>query len=233
MEEFISYIPNWEHYLSTSIILGLIVAICPCTMATNITAFTAMSNHGAGGHKSFYQGIAYTLGRATSYAGLGLLFYFFAQGLHFGEQFQHFFGMIIGPLFILIGVLMLDIIHIHGLEEKCVGLFNKWVGDITITKSFVMGIILAFAFCPYSAAIYFGVAIPSSLTIANGYWVPLFFAIGFTIPLIALAALFAYGFESHKKILQKIQQYEVWFRRFLAILFIISGILFILEYYFE
>lgn len=231
--ESIAFTPNWEHYLLTSIILGLIVAICPCTMATNITAFTAVSNRGEGGHASFARGIAYALGRAVAYVGLGILLYFFAQGLHFGERFQHLFGMIIGPLFILIGVMMLDIIHIHGLEEKCVGLFNRWVGNISIGKSFGMGLLLAFAFCPYSAAIYFGVAVPSSLTIDNGVWVPIFFAIGTTLPLIALAALFAYGFESHKKILQKIQQYEVWFRRILAILFIISGILFILEYYFE
>lgn len=231
--EFNFFTPNWEHYLLTSIVLGLIVAICPCTMATNITAFTAMSDKGKGGHASFIRGVAYSFGRAFAYITLGVILYFSAQGLQFGEQFQHTFGMIIGPLFILIGIMMLDIIHIHGLEERCIGLFNKWVGELGYIKSFVMGLFLAFAFCPYSAAIYFGVAIPSSLTIEKGYWVPLFFAIGATVPLIAISALFSYGFDSAQGVLKKVQQYEVWFRRILAILFIVSGILFILEYYFE
>lgn len=231
--DFITYTPNWEHYILSSIILGIIVSVCPCTMATNITALTAMSDKGKGGHHSFLRGVAFAWGKAGAYLALGMGIFLFAQGLHIGEFIQNIFGRIIGPIFIFIGVMTLDIIHIHGLEEKCAGLFDKWVGKISYGKAFLMGILLAFAFCPYSAALYFGMAVPSSLALTNGYWVPLFFAIGAVIPLIALSALFAYGFDSAKEVLQKFQRYELWFRRILGILFIISGVMFILEYYFE
>lgn len=231
--DFISFIHNWDHYLINSIILGIIVATCPCTMATNITAVTAMSAQRDGLHTAFFRGVCYALGRAVAYIGIGLILFLFAQDIQIDERFHHYFGMLFGTIFILIGILMLDIIHIHGLEEKCMGLFDQWIGNISYRKAFTMGLILAFAFCPYSAMIYFGVAVPYSMGLDNGYWVPIFFSIGATLPLIAIAALFAYGFNSVQGILQKIQRYEVWFRRFLAILFIILGILFILECYFD
>lgn len=232
-QDYLNNLLHQEHYLGASILLGIIVALCPCTMATNITAFTAMSAKRDGLHTAFLRGVCYSLGRAVAYMGLGLILFAFAREIEIDDRFHHYFGMLIGPIFILIGILMLDIIHIHGLEEKCMGLFDQWLGNISYRKAFTMGLILAFAFCPYSAMLYFGVAVPSSMVLDNGYWVPIFFSIGATLPLIAIAALFAYGFNSAQGILQKVQRYEVWFRRFLAILFIISGIMFILEYYFE
>lgn len=231
--DIFSYIPDWEHFIISSIILGLIVSVCPCTMAANITAITAMTKSGNGGLKMFVRGVAYTIGRAAAYITLGVILFYFAQGLQIGERFQHLFGLFIGPIAILIGVLMLDIIHIHGLADKCMVVVGRLVKEFGFWKSFLLGVLLAFAFCPYSAAIYFGIVIPSSLSIEAGYLVPVFFAVGASIPVILLSWIFTYSFENSKKTLEKFQHYELWVRRILAILFIISGILFILEYYFE
>lgn len=231
--DFISHLHGWEHLWISSIIWGLIVSVCPCTMAANITAITAMSKDGEGRQSVFTRGIAYAIGRATAYILLGILLFSFAQGLHIGESFQHLFGLFLGPILVLIGILMLDIIHIHGLADRCMVVFNKMVKQFGFWKSFLLGILLAFAFCPYSATIYFGVVIPSSLSAENGYIVPIVFAIGATIPVLLLAWIFAFSMDTAKKTLEKFQHYELWFRRILAILFIISGILFILEYYFE
>lgn len=231
--DFLTHLYNGEHVWISSIIWGIIVAVCPCTMAANITAITAMSRDKEGGNSLFTRGIAYALGKAAAYVSLGILLSLFAQGLHIGESFQHLFGLFLGPILVLIGILMLDIIHIHGLADKCMVVFNRMVKRFGFWKSFLLGILLAFAFCPYSATIYFGVVIPSSLSAESGYIVPIAFAIGATIPVLLLAWIFAFSMDSAKKTLDKFQQYEQWFRRILAILFIISGILFILEYYFE
>lgn len=231
--DFLSHIHNGDHVWISSIIWGIIVAVCPCTMAANITAITAMSKENKGKRSVFGRGIAYALGKAAAYITLGILLSLFAQGLHIGESFQHLFGLFLGPILVLIGILMLDIIHIHGLADKCMVVFNRMVKQFGFWKSFLLGILLAFAFCPYSATIYFGIVIPSSLSEGNGYIVPICFAIGATIPVLLLAWIFAFSLDSAKKTLDKFQHYELWFRRILAILFIISGILFILEYYFE
>ncbi|MBR5375120.1 MAG: sulfite exporter TauE/SafE family protein [Paludibacteraceae bacterium] len=231
--DFISHLYNGGNLWISSIIWGIIVAVCPCTMAANITAITAMSRDKREKRDVFARGIAYAFGRAAAYIALGILLVTFAQGLRIGESFQHLFGLFLGPILVLIGILMLDIIHIHGLADKCMVVFNRMVKQFGFWKSFLLGIMLAFAFCPYSATIYFGVVIPSSLSAENGYIVPIFFAIGATIPVLSLAWIFAYSMDTAKKKLDKFQQYELWFRRILAILFIISGILFILEYYFE
>ena len=202
-------------------------------MAANITAITAMSKEESLRRNVFMRGVAYTIGRATAYITLGFLLVSFAQGLEIGESFQHLFGLFIGPILLLIGILMLDIIHIHGLADKCMVVFNRMVKQFGFWKSFLLGIMLAFAFCPYSATIYFGIVIPSSFSAENGYLVPILFSVGASIPVLLLAWLFAFSWDTARKTLDKFQHYELWFRRILAILFIISGILFILEYYFE
>ena len=167
--DFISHLYNGGNLWISSIIWGIIVAVCPCTMAANITAITAMSRDKREKRDVFARGIAYAFGRAAAYIALGILLVTFAQGLRIGESFQHLFGLFLGPILVLIGILMLDIIHIHGLADKCMVVFNRMVKQFGFWKSFLLGIMLAFAFCPYSATIYFGVVIPSSLSADTSY----------------------------------------------------------------
>jgi cytochrome c biogenesis protein CcdA len=108
---------------------------------------------------------------------------------------------------------------------------KKWTMSDKLVGPFLLGLAFAFAFCPYGALIYFGMMIPLSVTSINGLWVPLFFSIGTALPILLVALLFFWGWDSNKHLLSKFQTFELWLRRILAVFFIISGILFILEFY--
>src|SRR5512147_2895703 len=87
----------------TAIILGIMTAISPCPLATNITAIGYISKEIEDKRKIFYSGLLYTLGRALSYSLLGFIFFLGASKFHVARFFQVYGERIIGPFLIIIG----------------------------------------------------------------------------------------------------------------------------------
>jgi len=217
--------------LLSAFIMGLVVIACPCTIASNVTILTSMLNKNVSASVLFSKASIYVLGRMVAYMGIAYLLYSFSEIIAISESIQNILGLLLGPLFLLVGILMLDIVHIHGLENKCLIWMKKWTLSDRLVGPFLLGLAFAFAFCPYGALIYFGMMIPLSITSVNGLWVPLSFSIGTALPILLVALLFFWGWDSKKHLLSKFQTFELWLRRILAVFFIISGILFILEFY--
>ena len=59
----------------SAFILGLMTAISPCPLATNITAIGYISKDIENKNKVFYNGLIYTLGRAISYSLLAFIIF--------------------------------------------------------------------------------------------------------------------------------------------------------------
>ncbi len=96
----------------------------------------------------------------------------------------------------------------------------------------VMGIVFALAFCPYSGVIYFGMLIPMTVTSASGLYLPLVFALATGLPVIIFAYLIAYTLSGVGNLYNKLKTFELWFRRVVALLFIVVGIYYIWMLYF-
>lgn len=94
-------------------ILGLMTAISPCPLATNITAIGYISKDIENKKKIFINGLLYTLGRAVSYTVLGVILYFGASKFQVAKFFQLYGERILGPLLVIIGIIMLDMIKIN------------------------------------------------------------------------------------------------------------------------
>ena len=60
----------------TAFILGLLTAISPCPLATNITAIGYISKDIEDKKRIFRNGLLYTLGRIVSYTALGIILIF-------------------------------------------------------------------------------------------------------------------------------------------------------------
>jgi cytochrome c biogenesis protein CcdA len=233
MEELLDLVGNREFPILTSLFLGLLVSISPCTVAANISAVGFLTEKSANNKKIFLNGLIYTLGRSLAYIALGILIFYFAQGFKIGEILQHYIGKIIGPVFIIAGILMLDIIHIHGLADKCLNFIRVKKSNKRKWNPFIIGIMLAFAFCPYCAAIYFGMLVPLSVSVSYGVLLYILFAIGAAVPVLITAWIVAFSYTKITSTYNKLRKFDFWFRKTVGVLFIISGILFILEYYFD
>ncbi|MBN2521627.1 MAG: sulfite exporter TauE/SafE family protein [Bacteroidales bacterium] len=215
----------------TASLLGLMTAISPCPLATNITAIGFISKDIENRNRVFFNGIFYTLGRAITYSGLALIIFLGVDQLKFSGFFQRYGEKFIGPLLLIIGLLMLDIIKIKfpGISRLTSGMQNKqrW----RYSDAVLLGLFFALAFCPYSGVLYFGMLVPMTVTSASGLYLPPVFAIATGIPVIIIAWLLAYTVSGVGNIYNKMRTFELWFRRIMAVLFITVGIYYIIRVY--
>lgn len=227
MEFLQSILANSQYSFVTAIVLGLMTAISPCPLATNITAIGFISREIKNNKRVFISGLFYTLGRAISYTLLAVILYFGANQLDISMIFQGWGEKILGPVLILIGLFMLDVIKIKfpGLSK-----LTERVGDNSngsYWSSLLLGMVFALAFCPYSGVLFFGMLIPITVTSASGLFLPLLFAIATALPVIIFAWLIAFAVGNVGKLYNHIKTFELWFRRVVAVIFIGIGIYYI------
>jgi cytochrome c biogenesis protein CcdA len=217
----------------TAFLLGLMTAISPCPLATNITAIGYISKDIKVRRKVFINGLLYTLGRAITYTALGVILYFGASKFQISRLFQANGGKILGPLLLIVGILMLDVIKFRlpgggSLTDK---ISSKLKFD-SGWSALLLGIVFAMAFCPYSGVLYFGMLIPIAITSASGLYLPLVFAIATGLPVIFVAWLLAYSISEIGVFYNRIKTFERWFRRIVAAIFILGGIYYLYVFYF-
>lgn len=229
MEVLQQLLDNSGFPIITAFVLGLMTAISPCPLATNITAIGYLGRDINNKNKVFINGLVYTLGRAITYTAIGLIFFFGADQFEISGFIQQWGEKILGPLLIIVGLFMLGIfkIKIPGLDR-----FNEKIE--TRAKSgylgvLLLGIVFALAFCPYSGVLYFGMLIPITISSAKGLYLPLVFALATGIPVIIFAWLLAFSIGSLSNIYNKMKLIEIWFRKIVAITFILVGIYYILS----
>lgn len=212
----------------SAFILGLMTAISPCPLATNITAIGFISKDIESRKKVFYNGLVYTLGRAITYTVIGLLFYVGAGEINIAGFLQQWGEKLLGPLLILIGLFMLGVFNfirlpgmgsLTGAMEKRA---NKGFWGVLL-----LGVVFALAFCPYSGVLYFGMLIPMTISSAAGLYLPLVFALATGIPVILFAWLIAFSVGSIGGLYNKMKVFETWFRRVVAVLFIAVGLYYV------
>lgn len=212
-------------------VLGLMTAISPCPLATNITATAYLSKNITEKKKVLFNGVFYTLGRMFSYTTLGLIFYFGASQFKVAKLLQGIGGMWLGAALVIVGILMLDIIKFN------IPLFDKLKPKVNEEKqkggywnAFIMGVVFALAFCPFSGVLYFGVLIPMTIVSPSGLFLPTVFAFATGLPVIIISYLLAYSMSSIGSFYSKMKTFEAWFKRIVAAVFIIVGIYYIITY---
>ncbi|MFZ5430604.1 MAG: aromatic aminobenezylarsenical efflux permease ArsG family transporter [Bacteroidota bacterium] len=215
---------NSPYSFVTAFVLGLMMAISPCPLATNITAIGYISKDIENRRRVFISGLIYTLGRIFSYTVLAIIIYFGASQMNLSRFFQGWGEKVLGPLLILIGLMMLGMVKLNfpglsGLTDK---LGQK--GGKSYWGAFLLGVVFALAFCPYSGVLYFGMLIPITVASAGGLFLPVVFALATGLPVILFAWLLAYAVGNVGKLYNRIKNFEYWFRRVVAVLFIGVGL---------
>lgn len=229
MEFLQQLVDNSDIPILTAFLLGLMTAMSPCPLATNITATAYLSKDITEKKRVLLNGVFYTVGRVFSYTTLGLIFYFGASKFQVAKLLQNVGGLYLGIGLVVIGILMLDFIKINipGLNK-----LNQKISQKNMKKSylnaFFLGVLFALAFCPYSGVLYFGVLIPMTISSASGLLLPPIFAIATGLPVIIIAYLLAYSMSNVGKFYNKMKTFEVWFRRIISSIFILVGIYYII-----
>ena len=188
--------------------LGLLTAISPCPLATNITATAYIAKGFKEKRMVIWSGVLYTLGRAVSYVAIAMIIYFGASTFHIARFFQGNGEKWLGPLLIIIGLIMLNVIPLNFSGGNFLEKFTDRLGKRGIVGAFFLGVIFAMAFCPYSGALYFGMLIPMTLRSSEALSMPLLFAIGTGLPVLLFTYLLAYSMERVGEWFNAIQKVE-------------------------
>ena len=218
----------------TAFLLGLLTALSPCPLATNIAAIGYIGKHIKSSKGVFVQGLLYTLGRTIAYTLLGVvLIAILRSGASvFGiQKFIATYGeLILPPALLLIGLFMLFGNRLNlpsfGFGGKDEGLAQR--GGF---GALILGVLFALAFCPTSGVLYFGMLIPMSASATMGYLLPTLFAIATALPVLVVAWILAFSAGQIGAVYGKMQVIQKWLNIVVGILFIAIGIYYCLTIY--
>lgn len=210
--------------------IGLMMAISPCPLATNLTAVAYIAQRSEGGRHTLLVGVLYTLGRMAAYVGIAALIVLLGMNVQAIAKFLQIYGeRLLGPLLIVIGVVMLDLVHLpvslvsSRLQDAKQSVTERLAGRRFIGP-FVLGLLFALSFCPFSAVLYFGMLVPLALRVHDPVVVPSVFAIATGLPVVVLSLLLVRGIGTASRAVRRVQAVERWVRLGAGCVFILAGI---------
>ena len=231
MEWLQTLLDNSTMPVLTAFLLGLLTAMSPCPLATNIAAIGYIGKDIEDRSSVFRKGLLYTLGRVVAYTLLGIVLIVIIRSGASMFGVQKFIGtwgeLLLGPLLIVIGLLMLFGHRLNlpqfGFNGKGEGLAKKgsW-------GAFLLGVLFAMAFCPSSGMFYFGMLIPMSATATMGYLLPVVFAVATALPVLIVAWILAFSAGEIGKFYGRVKTLERWLSIVVGVVFIIVGIYYLI-----
>jgi len=99
-----------------------------------------------------------------------------------------------------------------------------WLARKGFIGSFLLGMLFALAFCPYSGVLFFGVLIPLVLQSTEGLLLAPIFALGTGLPVILFSFLIAFAVQKLGQVFQIMQKIEKIMRYGVAAIFIGTGV---------
>lgn len=240
----------------TSFVLGVMTMVSPCPFCSDVTAIAYLSKNISRRRAILWNGMWYVFGKCTSYLVLALVFILGAQVEGVRHFFEHYGEPFLGPFLIVVGVLIWwmghrEADHSHESEtdplsehdeadlnaehEHHEHLPHKLIRQLSGSDNplmnsglgaFVLGMIFALAFCPYSGLLYFGTLIPLTLMqpVSWSWLMPVCFGLGDALPVLIISLIISYPMHSMGKINGNLQKVEVWLRRACVVIFIGFGL---------
>ena len=214
--------------------LGILTAISPCPLATNIAAISYIGRKvGSAGHV-LASGLLYTVGRTLVYLALAVVLVASVLSVPQVAQFlQRWMPLVLGPILILVGMVLLGMIEVNfrggGMSEG----MRRRIDALGVWGALPLGAVFALAFCPTSAALFFGSLVPLALRLNSSVTLPLMYGVGTALPVIGFAVLLATSVQAVGKAYQVLARLEWWARVLTGWVFIGIGIYYALRYVYE
>lgn len=211
----------------TAFLLGLLTAVSPCPLATNIAAIGFIGKDIENRRRIFRNGLLYTFGRVIAYTLLGIALIMILKEGDSLFGIQKFIGRygeyVLGPTLLLIGLFML-----FGNKLKLPAFGFRGNGEGLARKggwgALLLGMLFAMSFCPTSGVFYFGMLIPMSATTTAGYLLPVLFAAATALPVLVVAWILAFSVRHIGGFYGKMQTVQKWLNLTVGGVFVVVGI---------
>lgn len=221
---------EWLTALGLAGWFGILTAISPCPMATNIAAIGFLGRKVASPRAVLLSGLLYTVGRSLAYLGVAVAAVWGLTSMPALSQFlQGGFNSILGPILILVGMLLTGLLELpwslslagDGLQEQ---VSAGWWWPL------LLGVLFALSFCPVSAALFFGSLVPLAVKSGSTVAIPLVYGLATAVPVVVVAIIIAFSAGSLGRTYDAIQRFAWWAQRVTGTIFILVGIYLTLIY---
>lgn len=221
--------PDYLLACGSAAYLGLLCAISPCPLATNIAALGFIGRKVGRPGAVLSAGLLYVAGRTVAYTALGTLL---TGGLLAAPAISHalekYMNMLLGPLLILVAMVLLGLLRIPA--PRIGGALMKRFENSGAGGTFLLGILFALSFCPTSAALFFGSLLPLAVKMQSAAVLPAIFGIATGLPVTVFAFLLAFGANRIGKVYGKLSAFERWIQRITGAVFLAIGVYMTLIY---
>jgi cytochrome c biogenesis protein CcdA len=179
---------------AAAVIFGLIGATSPCQLSTSLGALAYVAARPGRG-RAIGLALAYVGGKVTVYGLVG------AAVVLAGLQLQTVSIPVVvaarkalGPLMIVVGLALVGLWSPRiALGQRLAERLRSGVTASGAGGAYLLGLAFSLAFCPTLFWLFFGLTVPLALRSAGGWSFPGLFAIGASLPLLAVAALVTVG----------------------------------------
>lgn len=209
--------------------VGIQTSISPCPLATNIAAIAFLSRSIGNPRRVLALGAVYTLGRTATYIVLSVaILRVFKDRLTAGSALSVFlqtYGlMALGPVLILLGMILLDMLEFGGfrgfdttkIQARAAAGGFRWAAGL--------GVLFALSFCPASAGLFFLIFMPIAAAQNSVLVLPLLYGVGTALPVVAFTILMAFAAQSIGRAMNGLTVIEKWVRLAAGVIFIGAGI---------
>jgi cytochrome c-type biogenesis protein len=212
----------------TGVWLGILTSISPCPLATNIAAMSFIVRGVGSARRVVATGLLYTLGRMLTYLGLGAVLVAGLLAIPEVAMFlQTSMNKILGPLLVVVGLVLLDVIPLRFSASCGSEKIGRWAQSAGLWGSVPLGMVFALAFCPVSAALFFGSLLPLAVAAQSSVLLPSMYGFGTGLPVFVFAVLIGLGAQWVGKAFNQLTQVEKWVRRVTGVIFLAVGAYFI------
>lgn len=220
--------------VSTAIWLGLVTAVSPCPLASNLAATAYIGRLVHSPSRAVFSGFAYGAGRVIAYAALGILIAgSLATASATSVWLQDIFTRVFGPILILVGMTLTDLLSFPLPAGIRTDRWQKKIESFRLLGATLLGFLSALAFCPVSAALYFGSLIPLSLESSHYVLYPVLFGIATALPVMVLGAGLAVGARWAGIALRQLPRLERVARYATGVIFTLAGLYLSAKYIFN
>lgn len=205
--------------------LGILTSVSPCPLATNIAAISFLGKNVKRSSAALLSGLTYTLGRMAAYSVLGFVLVSSSHAApHVSMFLQQKMKFVLGPFLILVGVVLLDIIKFSFPGLALPAKTQENMARSGPLGSFVLGVVFSLAFCPVSAALFFGSTFGLAVAQGSRFLIPALYGVGTAAPVVGFAFAVAFSVQAVGGLFQKIAVFEMWARRISGTVFIGAGL---------
>lgn len=206
--------------------LGLLCAVSPCPLAANIAAVGIIARNAANQRHVAWNALAYALGRVIAYVAIAAaLVAGLASAPTLSHTLQKHMSVLVGPILIVIGAILFDLVPLPSLPTS--GRFTKLRTRLSAGGSigtFALGVVLTLAFCPSSAALFFGGLIPLAVERNAPFLLSAVFGVAAVLPVVAVAFTIAFASSRTARMLDALATFERWSKRITAAICLTVGL---------